>query len=180
MELEKKLVAHIVDARMENFPQQDMDIVRNMVLTNVGTIVAGATAEGCQALVGLVEKWGGKKEASILVHGGKVPAHHAVLANARAGPRVRRAQYVHQRRRDGHQPRQVPVVAVAGGLGLQQPVRSAGATAGMAGGGRDHRDPSHRPPAPVSPNPGGDRHGEQLHHPFPNPYRSVPAVFSIG
>ena len=82
MELEKKLVAHIVDARMENFPQQDVDIVRNMVLTNVGTIVAGATAEGCQALVGLVEKWGGKKEASILVHGGKVPAHHAVLANS--------------------------------------------------------------------------------------------------
>lgn len=82
MELEKKLVAHAVDTQPENFPQQDLDIAKNMVLTNIGTIVAGATAEGCQELVGLLKKWGGKKEASILVHGGKVPAHHAVMANS--------------------------------------------------------------------------------------------------
>jgi 2-methylcitrate dehydratase PrpD len=82
MELEKKLVAYIAEARLERFPQQDVDIARYMVLTNLGTIVAGATAEGCQDLVGLVKEWGGKKEASILVHGGRVPAHHAVLANS--------------------------------------------------------------------------------------------------
>ena len=58
MELEKKLVAHIVGARLERFPKQDVDIARNMILTNLGTIVAGATAEGCQALVGLYPRYG--------------------------------------------------------------------------------------------------------------------------
>jgi 2-methylcitrate dehydratase PrpD len=53
-----------------------------MILTEMGTIIAGATEEGCQALVDLIKEWGGKKEATILIYGGKVPAHNAVLANS--------------------------------------------------------------------------------------------------
>jgi len=82
MELEKELVAYIVNARLEDFPQQDVNIAKDMVLTEMGAVVAGATAEGCQTLVDLVKEWGGKEEATILVYGGKVPAHHAVLANS--------------------------------------------------------------------------------------------------
>lgn len=82
MELEKKIVEYILNARLEDFPRQDVDIARSMILTNVGTIVAGASAEGCKKLADLVKEWGGKEEATILIHGGKVPAHHAVLANS--------------------------------------------------------------------------------------------------
>jgi 2-methylcitrate dehydratase PrpD len=82
MELEKKIVEYILNARLEDFPRQDLDIARSMILTNIGTIVAGASAEGCKKLADLVKDWGGKEEATILIHGGKVPAHHAVLANS--------------------------------------------------------------------------------------------------
>jgi 2-methylcitrate dehydratase PrpD len=82
MELEGKLVSYIVAARLDDLPRHDVNIARNIVLTNLGAIVAGARAEGCQALVDLVREWGGKEEATVLVHGGKVPAHHAVLANS--------------------------------------------------------------------------------------------------
>jgi 2-methylcitrate dehydratase PrpD len=32
--------------------------------------------------VDLIKEWGGKKEATLLIDGNKVPAHHAVLANS--------------------------------------------------------------------------------------------------
>lgn len=82
MELEQKIVTYIVDAKFEDLPKGDVDIVKNMVLTDIGTIIAGSTEEGCQTLVNLIKEWGGKEEATILVYGGKVPAHNAVLANS--------------------------------------------------------------------------------------------------
>jgi 2-methylcitrate dehydratase PrpD len=82
MELERTIVDYIVNARLEDFPGTDADVARSMILTNMGAIIAGANAEGCEALVDLVKEWGGKEEATILIHGGKVPAHHAVLANS--------------------------------------------------------------------------------------------------
>jgi len=47
-----------------------------------GTTIAGAMAEGCKALVNQIKEWGGKEEATILLHGGKVPAHNAVFINS--------------------------------------------------------------------------------------------------
>lgn len=82
MELEKKLVEHSVGVKFEDFLRQDMDIAKNMVLTEMGTIVAGSTSEGCETLVTMIKEWGGKQEATLLMYGGKVPAHHAVLANS--------------------------------------------------------------------------------------------------
>jgi 2-methylcitrate dehydratase PrpD len=82
MELEQKLVTYIGGSTFEDLPQQAVDVAKNMILTEMGTIIAGATEEGCQTLVDLIKEWGGKKEATILIDGGKVPAHHAVLANS--------------------------------------------------------------------------------------------------
>jgi 2-methylcitrate dehydratase PrpD len=82
MELEQKLVTYIGGSKFEDLPQQAVDVAKNMILTEMGTIIAGATEEGCQTLVDLIKEWGGKKEATILIDGGKVPAHHAVLANS--------------------------------------------------------------------------------------------------
>ena len=48
----------------------------------LGTTIAGANAEGCEALVRQVRQWGGRKEATILIHGGKVPAYNAALVNS--------------------------------------------------------------------------------------------------
>jgi 2-methylcitrate dehydratase PrpD len=53
-----------------------------MLLTIIGTTIAGATLEGCQALRDQIKEWGGKEEATLLLHGDKVPAHQAVLVNS--------------------------------------------------------------------------------------------------
>ena len=52
------------------------------MLTIVGTIIAGASDEGCETAVTLARELGGKPEASILIHGGTVPAGQAAFVNA--------------------------------------------------------------------------------------------------
>ena len=82
METEKKLAEYVSETKFEDLPQEPVDIIKNVILTVLGTTIAGATAEGCEALVNQVKEWGGKKEATILIHGGKVPAYNAALVNS--------------------------------------------------------------------------------------------------
>jgi len=82
METEKKLVEYLTTASYEALPKEPVNMVKSVILTVLGTTIAGARAEGCEALVNQVKEWGGKEEATILVHGGKVPAHNAALVNS--------------------------------------------------------------------------------------------------
>ena len=82
MELEKKLVEYVLDTNFEDFPKQPVDIGKNLVLTTLGTTIAGATAEGCETLVNQAKEWGGKEEATILIYGSRVPAHNAAFVNS--------------------------------------------------------------------------------------------------
>jgi 2-methylcitrate dehydratase PrpD len=82
METEKKLAEYVSETKFEDLPREPVDIIKNVTLTVLGTTIAGATAEGCEALVNQVKAWGGKKEATILIHGGKVPAYNAALVNS--------------------------------------------------------------------------------------------------
>lgn len=82
METEKRLAEYVSETKFEDLPQEPVDIIKNVTLTVLGTTIAGATAEGCEALVNQVKEWGGKKEATILIHGGKVPAYNAALVNS--------------------------------------------------------------------------------------------------
>jgi 2-methylcitrate dehydratase PrpD len=54
---------------------------RNRVIDVVGCIIGGANASGNSTILDLVREWGGRKESTVLVHGGKVPAHNAALLN---------------------------------------------------------------------------------------------------
>ncbi|RLB07566.1 MAG: MmgE/PrpD family protein [Deltaproteobacteria bacterium] len=82
MELEKRLVDYIFRTKFEDIPQGARSVVKNMILTILGTTIAGATAEGCEALVEFVREVGGKEEATILIHGGRVPAQNAAFVNS--------------------------------------------------------------------------------------------------
>jgi 2-methylcitrate dehydratase PrpD len=67
------------------FDDLNSDVVKSMKLlvrTIFGVAVSGATSNGIEATVEQVKDWGGKPEATIWLHGGKVPAHAAVLANS--------------------------------------------------------------------------------------------------
>lgn len=82
MEIEKKLIKYICQTRFEDISQDALEIVKNMVLTVFGTTIAGATTEGCEKLAEFHKELGGKEEATIFIHGGKIPAQNAVFVNS--------------------------------------------------------------------------------------------------
>lgn len=80
--LEEEFVRYILSAKYQDLPDQVVNTAKHMLLTIIGTTIAGATLEGCEALRDQIKEWGGKREATILLHGDKVPAHQAVLVNS--------------------------------------------------------------------------------------------------
>ncbi|OPY76717.1 MAG: MmgE/PrpD family protein [Syntrophorhabdus sp. PtaU1.Bin058] len=81
MELEKRFVDFILDARLENIPREPVGVIKNVVLNNLGAIVGGATSEGCETVLNMAKAWGGKEEATVLVYGDRLPAYNAALVN---------------------------------------------------------------------------------------------------
>ena len=81
-EIEEKLIDYIVNTQYEDIPTEVIATAKKLTLTIMGTTIAGAMLEGCEALVEQIKGWGGKEEASILLHAGKVPAHNAALVNS--------------------------------------------------------------------------------------------------
>ena len=82
MEIEKTFVDFVLDTKFNGLPKKPVDMVKTIMLTQLGNIFAGATVEPSLKVVDQVRYWGGKEEATILVHGDKVPAYNAVLANS--------------------------------------------------------------------------------------------------
>lgn len=82
METEKKLVEYILDTNYDDLPKEPVDTIKNVILTVLGTTIAGATLDGYDMLLKQIKEWGGKEEATILIHGGRAPAHNAALVNS--------------------------------------------------------------------------------------------------
>lgn len=78
----EKLASNVLDTRFASLDQKIVESAKNLIIDTVGCMVAGANAAGNRALVDLVKDWGGKKEVTILVHAGKVPAHNAAMVNS--------------------------------------------------------------------------------------------------
>ena len=81
MKAEGKLVNFVCDTRFEDISSSALNTVKRQVLAVVGTTIAGATAEGCETAVQLYRELKGKQEATILIHGDRVPAHDAAFVN---------------------------------------------------------------------------------------------------
>ena len=79
--LEETLSEFVTGGRFEELPSEAIFTARNVVLTNLGTIIAGALVSGIEPLVNQVRDWGGKPEATILMHGGRIPAYNAGFIN---------------------------------------------------------------------------------------------------
>jgi 2-methylcitrate dehydratase PrpD len=79
---EHEIARFVCRTTLDDVPVAALEIVRDVVLGVLGTTIAGASAEGCETVVGMAREQGGKPEASLLVHGGKVPAQQAALVNA--------------------------------------------------------------------------------------------------
>jgi 2-methylcitrate dehydratase PrpD len=79
---EQEIARFVCQTNFGDIPVAALETVRDVVRGVLGTTIAGARAEGCETLVEIARGLGGKPEASILVHGDKVPAQQAAFANA--------------------------------------------------------------------------------------------------
>ncbi len=81
MSIMAELTKHILDTPFEAFDHVTLQRARDRLIDVIGCIIAGADAPGCSMVLDLIRDWGGKKEATVFVHGGKLPAHDAALVN---------------------------------------------------------------------------------------------------
>jgi 2-methylcitrate dehydratase PrpD len=73
---------HIVKTGYENFDRETVDQAKNRLIDIIGCTIGGANASGNSVILDLLKEWKGKKEATVMVHGLKAPAHNAAWLNA--------------------------------------------------------------------------------------------------
>jgi len=76
-----ELVDFVADLKYKNLSGNVVDCTKKQVFDTLATIVGGSTKEGISPLYEVVKDWGGKKESSVAVFGGKFPAPNAALVN---------------------------------------------------------------------------------------------------
>ncbi len=77
----ERLVTHALETRFENFDKDTLEATKYRIIDTLGCLIGGANDTGNPELVKLIKDKGGKKEATILIHGGKAPAALAALVN---------------------------------------------------------------------------------------------------
>jgi len=82
MKFEKQIVDYVINTKFEDIPAAAIDTVKRMLLADVGTVIAGVQADGCEEVADFYRAEGGIPEASLLLFGDKLPAHNAVFVNA--------------------------------------------------------------------------------------------------
>ena len=79
--LEERLVDHLSETRFEDLPDEAVDAARRCVVDTLGVIVAGSSGDDIAPLLQWLQEWEGRREATVLVHGMRLPAVHATWAN---------------------------------------------------------------------------------------------------
>ncbi len=79
METEGRLVEYVCRATYGDLPPSVLEVVKNQVLTELGTTIAGAETDGWVPLVNLYNELGGKGGRPSSSTWGKVPAPAALL-----------------------------------------------------------------------------------------------------
>lgn len=75
------LARMVANTRFEDLPAELVDLAKRAIFDTLAVTVAGSGWEVCPAIAQQVARWGGAPEATVLVHGHKVPAPMAAFAN---------------------------------------------------------------------------------------------------
>lgn len=78
----ERLAANVLETRFENLGQEIVENAKSRIIDTVGCLIGGANDPSNPEFVNLIKDYGGKEEATILIHGGKVPACHAAMVNS--------------------------------------------------------------------------------------------------
>lgn len=85
LKMEEALVKFICNTRYEDLPRDTVHTVKLQLIALYGATIAGTNSDGCKEIADYIRGIGGKEEASVLMHGGKVPAQAAAFANSVMG-----------------------------------------------------------------------------------------------
>ena len=78
----RKLIHNMLDTGYDAFNEEVIRDAKRQLIDLAGTMVSGYNGPGNTALFSLVRQWGGNGEATILVHGDRVPLPHAAMINS--------------------------------------------------------------------------------------------------
>jgi len=78
----ERLAENALTTRIESFDKGTLEAAKYRIIDTLGCVIGGATDAGNPELLKLIRESGGKKEATILVHGGKAPVAEAALMNS--------------------------------------------------------------------------------------------------
>jgi len=78
----EELIANVLETRFENFDPATVEHAKNRMIDVIGCLIGGANGPGNSSLIELIRDWGGKEEATILIHGGKAPAYNVAMINS--------------------------------------------------------------------------------------------------
>jgi 2-methylcitrate dehydratase PrpD len=76
-----KMIANVLETKYENFSPDTISHAKNRIIDTLGCLICGANDTGNPGLLSIIRGWGGKPEATILVHGDKVPVGTATMVN---------------------------------------------------------------------------------------------------
>jgi 2-methylcitrate dehydratase PrpD len=76
------LSENVLAVRFEDIETRIVENAKDRIIDILGCVIGGANAAGNQGLLNIVRKWGGAREATIMVHGDKVPVGNAAMMNA--------------------------------------------------------------------------------------------------
>ena len=77
-----QLTDHVLNTRYEDFSDDVIEAGKRRIIDAIGCTIGGANGPGNKALLDLIRGWGGRKEATIVAHGDKVPLPNAVMMNS--------------------------------------------------------------------------------------------------
>jgi 2-methylcitrate dehydratase PrpD len=77
-----QLTDHILNTRYEDFSDEVIEAGKKRIIDAISCTIGGANGSGNKALLDLIRRWGGRKEATIIAHGDKVPLPHAAMMNS--------------------------------------------------------------------------------------------------
>ncbi len=75
------ITAHLTTTRFEDIDPAAIALAKRRVLDVIGCALGGASIDGNLELLQLLRDWGGRGEATVLGHGGRLPAHQAAFLN---------------------------------------------------------------------------------------------------
>src|SRR3954451_9846876 len=76
------LADHFVSLKVSDIPAKALADAKTLIGDYLGVALGGSNTDSAKIAARFAEENGGKAEATLLGHGGKVPAVHAAFANA--------------------------------------------------------------------------------------------------